>query len=551
MASKTEHHPIHDKKDDLIHETIQRTPTIAEGKVDSVNRSRNATAVEHSMTLIDACRGFWPAILWSCMFSLGVVMAGFDPQLVGSLIAIPEFQRDFGVQTKDGDWDIQAKWQSAFNLTSPLGAVFGSYMIGWPLDRYGRRWTMAGCCVVSIIAVAIQVSAQNKAQILVAELVNGLVVGAYPVVAPTYISEVTPVILRGIVAASVNFNFVLGQLICSLILLGTQGRSDRWAYDIPFACQWSFPIIILACLFYAPESPWWLIRQDRKADARHALQRLTTETVNVDDLLAHVEITTQMEYELESQSSFLDMFKGTDLRRTIISSMVYCIQVFSGTGLVINYCVYFFQLAGLADGVSFRMGCGVLGVGLLATVLSWGLIHYFGRRILYMGGLISLTVVLLLIGLLDVQPSYDTNSALRWVESAMMLLWNFVYDLTIGAVCFVIMCEVSSARLRGKTIAFASAAQFLANFVAVVGIPYAINPSNGNMRGKLAFVYLGICIPCITYCWFCLPETKGRTFEELDLMFERGVPTRKFGTYVFEDEVHNANVPRRVSENTV
>ncbi|KAL3469081.1 general substrate transporter [Aspergillus californicus] len=508
---------IHDKKDE-IGGSIQTAPTIAEGKIENVNRSRNATAAEHSMTLMDACRGFWPAILWSCLFSLGVVMAGFDPQLVGSLIAIPQFQKDFGVQLSDGSYDIQAKWQSAFNLTSPLGAVFGSYMVGWPLDRYGRRWTMAGCCIVSAIAVAIQVSAQNKAQILVAELVNGLVVGAYPVVAPTYISEVTPVVLRGLVAASVNFNFVLGQLICSLILLGTQGRSDRWAYGIPFAVQWSFPVIIFISLFFAPESPWWLIRQGRKDDARRALERLTTATVNTDDLLAHVQVTTQMEHELESQSRFVDMFKGADLRRTVISTMVYCIQVFSGTGLVINYCVYFFQLAGLADSVAFGMGCGVLG-----------------------GGLISLTVVLLLIGLLDVQPSYDTNSALRWVQGAMMLLWNFVYDLTIGAVCFVVMCEVSSARLRGKTIAFASAAQFLANFVAVVGIPYAINPANGNMRGKLAFVYLGVCVPCITYCWFCLPETKGRTFEELDLMFERGVPTREFGVYVFEDGVHNVN----------
>lgn len=509
-----------------------------EGQVLNIQRARDATATEHSMTLRDACLCFWPAILWSCLFSMGVVMAGFDPQLVGSLIAIPRFQHDFGVY-EGGAWTIEAKWQSAFNLTSPMGAIFGSYLIGWPLDRYGRRWTMAACCVVSIIAVAIQVSAQNSAQILVAELVNGLVVGAYPVVAPTYISETIPVVLRGMVTASVNFCFVLGQLVCSGVLIGTQGRNDRWAYDIPFACQWFFPVFILVFIPFAPESPWWLVRQNRKQEARHALQRLATESVNVDDILAFVEVTTQMEDELESQARFMDMFKGNDLRRTVIASMVYCIQVFSGTGLVINYCVYFFELAGLSTSTSFDMGCGVLAVGLFATFLSWILINNFGRRTLYTGGLVSLTFVLIIIGVLDCQPSYSTNDALRWVESSMMLFWNFVYDLTIGAVCFVIMCEVSSTKLRGKTIAFASAAQFFVNFVAVVAIPYAIDVNQGNLRGKLAFVYVGICIPCIAYCWFCLPETRGRTYEELDLMFESKVKTRSFASYRFEDDVHN------------
>lgn len=216
--------------------------------------------------------------------------------------------------------------------------------------------------------------------------------------------------------------------------------------------------------------------------------------------------------------------------------MVYCIQVFWGTGLVINYCVYFFQLAGLSATASFSMGCGVLAIGLVAILLSWALIQNFGRRAIYTRGLISLTFVLVIIRVLDVQTSYMTNDAIRWVQSSMMLFWNFVYDLTIGAVCFVILSEVSSTRLRGKTIAFAFAVQFLVNFIAVVAILYAINPDSGNLRGKLAFVYIGVCMPCIAYCWFCLPETKNRTFEELDIMLARKVPTRKFGTYTFGEE---------------
>lgn len=119
-----------------------------------------------------------------------------------------------------------------------------------------------------------------------------------------------------------------------------------------------------------------------------------------------------------------------------------------------------------------------------------------------------------------------------------MVVYNFFYDLTIGPLCFVILCETSSAKLRGKTIAVSTAINALINIVCAVGIPYAINPDQGNMRGKLAFVFLGAAVPCVVWCFLCLPETKGRTFEELGLMFQRRVPTKVFKTYMFEDEVH-------------
>ena len=77
------------------------------------------------------------------------------------------------------------QWQSAFNLGVPVGQVVGALGVGIPLDRFGRRLTLAGCCLITCIAVALQSSAQNKPQILVAELVNGIVLGAYPVIAPT------------------------------------------------------------------------------------------------------------------------------------------------------------------------------------------------------------------------------------------------------------------------------------------------------------------------------------------------------------------------------
>lgn len=233
---------ISDEKDDIkragddLHQqsSIQHGDIIASSKA-----AKEAALAEHSYTVTQAFKLFRPAIGWCFLFSLGVVMAGFDPQLVGALVAIPTFQRDFGIPY-EGGYLVPAQWQSAFNLGVPVGQVVGAYGVGYPLEKLGRRWTLAIGCVISIIVVAIQFSAQNRPQLLVAELINGCVLGAFPVIAPTYISETTPVVLRGIGAAFVNLSFVIGQLVASGVLAGTQSRSDRWSYDIPFACKSSY-----------------------------------------------------------------------------------------------------------------------------------------------------------------------------------------------------------------------------------------------------------------------------------------------------------------------
>ena len=129
-------------------------------------------------------------------------------------------------------------------------------------------------------------------------------------------------------------------------------------------------------------------------------------------------------------------------------------------------------------------------------------------------------------------PNYTTTPGVVWAQCSMMVVYNFFYDLTIGPLCFVYLSEVSSAKLRDNTIAISTAVNALINVACAVGIPYAINPDQGNLRGKLAFVFLGASLPCLVWCFFALPETKGRTLEELDIMFQENVPTKKFKTQV-------------------
>lgn len=118
----------------------------------------------------------------------------------------------------------------------------------------------------------------------------------------------------------------------------------------------------------------------------------------------------------------------------------------------------------------------------------------------------------------------------------MLQIMTFFYGLGGGAVIPVIAAETSSARLRGKSqaIAFFNAAfsSWLFNFV----IPYMFNADEGNLGGKCGFIFGGLCIVGFALSWLCIPETKKRTFAELDEMFEKKVPTRAFKNYVCSTE---------------
>jgi SP family general alpha glucoside:H+ symporter-like MFS transporter len=116
-------------------------------------------------------------------------------------------------------------------------------------------------------------------------------------------------------------------------------------------------------------------------------------------------------------------------------------------------------------------------------------------------------------------------------DSSRLLIWNSVYNWSVGPVAFAIFCEVSATRVRSKTVAVATAVQALFGIIMTVAIPYLINPDKANLGGKLGFFFGGLSIPCLVWCYFRVPEMKGRTYEELDLMFERRIPTKAFKDY--------------------
>lgn len=314
-----------------------------------------------------------------------------------------------------------------------------------------------------------------------------------------------------------------------------ESRTDQWGYKIPFALQWMWPVPLMIGIALAPESPWWLVRKGRYEDAKKALQRLTVAEhvpdFNADDTIAMMRKTNEMEQQWSEGVSYWDCFKGTDLRRLEIVCVTWSIQTLCGSTFM-GYSTYFYEQAGLATSNAFTMSIVMYVMGAIGTVTSWLLMGKMGRRTMYLSGQASMALLLFVIGLLGlVSPN---NSGAQWAIGSMLLLYTFVYDATVGPVCYSLVSELPSTRLRQKTVVLARNTYNIVGIVTNILTPRMLNPAAWNWRAKTGFFWAGSCLMCLVWTYFRLPEPKGRTYAELDLLFEQKVPARKFKTTVVD-----------------
>lgn len=449
------------------------------------------------------------------------------------------------------------QWQSGLSNGAYVGEIIGLFINGWASERFGYRYTIMACLVLITAWTAIFFTAPNVQALLAAEILAGIPWGVFQTLTVTYASEVCPVALRGYLTTYVNFCWGLGQLIGIGVIKGMINRDDQWAYRIPYGLQWMWPLPLFIGISLAPESPWWLVRKGKIQQAKKALLRLTSvnrETnFDADETVSMMVHTTSLENKITTGASYLDCFKGTDLRRTEIVCMVWAIQNLSGNSFS-NYSTYFLEQAGLSTDNAYAFAMGQYGINMVGVFGAWFLMSIgLGRRTLYLYGLCGLCVMLLVMGFLGLVPEeHKTQAALA--TGSMMIVWALFYQLTVGTVAYSLVAELSTRRLQIKTVVLG---RNLYNIVAIVcGVltPYMLNPGAWDWGNYAGFFWGGICFLCILYTFFRVPEPNGRSFAELDLLFERGVSARKFAQTqvdVFDETMEHGSVDHYQTEKTV
>ncbi|KAI1804496.1 sugar transporter [Daldinia bambusicola] len=501
-----------------------------------VNEANEANEKERDMKLTHAFKVYPKAVGWSMLLSSCIIMEGFGTSIVGSYISYPPFRDKFGTPAPNGDYQIPASWQNGITGATNVGEIIGLQIAGVLSERWGYRWTLISALVAVTAFIFFPFFANSLAVFLVGELFQGMAWGVFQTITVAYAAEVCPVPLRHYLTSYVNLCWIIGQFISAGVLVGLEGRQDEWGYKIPFSLQWVWPIPIAIGTYLAPESPWWCVRHNYKERAEKALKRLARSSGfaqrDADAAMALMIYTDEMEKQVSEGTKYWDCFKGTDLRRTEIVCFIWLAQTMSGTAIG-GLSSYFYQQAGISDADSFKLSWGQNGLNAVGTIASWFILNKAGRKTLVFWGMVIMFILLLITGFMGIHDPPSTAEA--WTAGTMVILLSATANFSIGPVVYTIVSEIPSTRLRSKSIILARNAYNAINIAFVNIVSYRqINPAEWNWGPKAAFFWAGTNALFTAWIFFRLPETKGRTYAELDILFENKVSARKFASTTVE-----------------
>ncbi|KAI1873473.1 hypothetical protein JX265_005095 [Neoarthrinium moseri] len=512
-----------------------------------VSEANEANEREKGMKLSTAFKTYPKAIAWSMILSACLIMEGYDTSIIGSYTAYPAFRDKFGTLGPSGKITIPSDWQNGISGAINVGEIIGLQIAGWVSERYGYRYTILSALVAITGFIFFPFFASSLTVFLVGEFFQGIAWGVFQTMTVAYAAEVCPLALRHYLTIFVNLCWIIGGFISSGVLVGLEHRTDDWGYKIPFALQWVWPIPLgIGCLL-APESPWWCIRKGRKKQAERSLKRLARTSGfsqrDLDATMALMIYTDEMEKQVSKGTTYRDCFRGIELRRTEIVCMTWISQTMSGSA-VGGLSAFFFQQAGISDLDSFKLGWGQNALGAVGTISSWFILEKVGRKSLMLGGMCVMFMLLMITGFLGIPSSPSTAEI--WAAGSMVVLLSAVSNFSVGPVVYTIVSELPSSRLRAKSIILGRNAYNAINIAFVNVVSYRqLNPNEWNLGPKAAFLWAGINAVFTTYIFFRLPETKGRTFAEIDILFENKISARKFASTKIEDLIEGTEEAQR------
>ncbi|KAF7714748.1 MFS-type Sugar/inositol transporter [Penicillium ucsense] len=514
----------HDEKRDVFHSEDMATPVLIDDAVDAENR-------EHEMGAWEAAKSHPWACLWAFVMCFTIVMESFDMFLNGNFVALGAFQEKYGVlvDAATNTYAIPTRWQSELFRAGQCGAFVGVLVAGSVTDRLGYRWTTILALLMMNATIFISFFADSLTVLTVGQALEGVPWGLFIANSPAYASEIVPLALRGACTATLQMSWSIGGIIVAAATYGINQRNDEWAWRLPLALQWIFPTPLLILVFLAPESPWWLIRHGRKEEALRSIKGLGPGNADkAQQTYAMVQRTVEIEDQMGRNARFIEMFRGVELRRTVIICLMYASQNFAGN-LIANQAVFFFEQAGISSNRAFELNLINSCLGLIANIGSWFLSSWFGRRTIYLWGTATNTTLLIVLGIC---ASIKQNSATNYAQACLGILITFVFAGTLGPISYTVISETSSVRLRALSTGVGRAAYYVAEIPMIYLASQMLNTTGWNLAGKCGYVWAGTALVCWIGAYFGLPELKNRTYRESDVLYKRKVPARKFKSTV-------------------
>ncbi|KAJ5521591.1 hypothetical protein N7527_005706 [Penicillium freii] len=476
-------------------------------------------------------------VLCAACSTLGGLLFGYDQGVVSVILVMDQFLAEFPRIDEGNPGSGFAK--GLLTAMIELGALIGAFNQGWIADKISRRYSILVAVAIFTLGSVLQTAAYGYPMLTVARLIGGIGIGMLSMVAPLYISEISPPECRGTLLVLEEWCIVLGIVIAFWITYGTQYMVGEWAWRLPFLLQLIPGFVLAAGVYALPFSPRWLASKGRDEEALDSLCRLRSLPASdrrirqeLMDIQAEVRFHQQMNREnhpdlqgggkmnsiLQELSSWADCFRKGCWRRTHIGIGLGFFQQFIGINALIYYSPTLFATMGLDRSMQLIMS-GVLNVvQLVGVTTSIWTMDVVGRRKLLLGGAalmaISHIIIAALVGIYSVD--WPSHKAEGWTSVAFLLFYMLAFGATWGPIPWAMPSEIFPSSLRAKGVALSTCSNWLNNFI--IGL---ITPPLVQDTGYGAYVFFAVfCLLAGMWTYFFVPETKGRTLEQMDHVFK-------------------------------
>jgi len=394
-------------------------------------------------------------------------------------------------------WELSPFWQGFTVASSLIGTVIGSIIVGGPVQKYGRKNTLLTIAILYLISAIGCSYTSQWIPFIIFRFLGGIAVGASSVVGPMYISEISPASMRGRLAGSFQTNIVFGILVAFITNYIFSGFGED-AWRLMFGIM-----IIPSALFYIllrtiPESPRWLVLKNREAEAIPIFKKLGTENIDI----AISEIRASLSEKKEN------LFQSKYVKPIFFAVVLAMFNQLSGINAILYYAPRIFSMAGFSEAEAFLQPIYIGTANLIFTLLAMTLIDKFGRKKLLIIGSFGMILFLALTAQVFSQPEPN--------KMVVFYLVGFIgfFGFSQGAVIWVFISEIFPNAVRSQGGALGSFTHWI--MAAIISWTFPIIVEGNSLGGYYSFLFYALMMLAhLIFVWKFLPETKGRTLEEI------------------------------------
>jgi len=439
-------------------------------------------------------------IAWSFIIALGGFLFGFDTAVIsGAERAVQIY------------WDLSAPQHGFTMAIALIGTIVGAAVGAIPSDKLGRKKTLFLVAALYFFSALGTALAENWMLFLAFRFLGGIAVGASSVVAPIYISEISPAKSRGRLVGLFQFNVVLGILIAYLsnFVIGQTGEASwRWMLGIQAA-----PAFLFYCLIYLlPESPrWLLLHGNNRAAAEKVLQKINSENYKQE-----VESILLSDKSMGSLSTVKDKLFSKKYKLPItLAVLIAVFNQFAGINAIIYYAPRVFELAGLGVQSSLLSTVGIGAVNFIFTLIAINFIDRVGRRTLMFIGSFGLIASLSMVSYSFYMQDTGTTGLLSSGVAITVYLMVYIafFAFSQGAVIWVFISEIFPNEVRAKGQTLGSLTHWIMAALITFSFPMLTAYLGG---GNTFMIFAGFMVLQLLFVWRMMPETKGKSLEQIE-----------------------------------